>query len=454
MINLQDYWNALAKKDYSFFLQYISNNEYKHAKHTKYICDILQKIEKGEIKRVIFSLPPRHSKSETITKFFPVWYLGRNPDKEVMIASYSADLAIDFGRLARNTMEEWGNKIFNVNVAHDSSAANKWGIEGTRGGLFATGVGGSATGKGYSLGIIDDPIKNMEEAMSPIYQQRLLEWYKSVFYTRRSPDAAIILVMTRWSQKDLAQYLIDEMKKDGEQWLIVSFPAIAEENDILGRNIGETLWPERFDFNFYRDAKLTLGSKVWSSLYQQQPSPEGGVVFKREWFQFYNILPQCQDYVISMDATFKGTDTSDYVVMQCWGRRDAEYYLIDQIRAKMDFVTTVQTFLNFCNKHNYAGRKFVEDKANGSAIINTLKSKIVGIIPINPQGSKESRAQAITPMLESKNVYFQNTTWIGDFIEECIQFPSGKHDDQIDAMSQALNNYHSGASGKVSVRRI
>jgi len=436
---LDHLFKEYAKQDYSFFLEYITHNQYQHAKHTLYLCDVLQKVERGEIKRLIVSMPPRHSKSETITKFFPVWYLGRNPDKEVMIASYSAELASEFSRFSRNVMEESGQDLFGINVSRDSRAANRWGIQGTRGGLFSCGVGGSATGRGYSLGIIDDPVKNFEEANSPVYQQKIIDWYKSVFRTRTAPNAAIILVMTRWSQNDLAGYLINEMKNGGEEWTVISLPAQAEEDDILGRAPGEWLWPERFTPEEYEDFRKSLGSRIWQGLYQQNPTPAGGNVFQRSWFKFYKTLPEMDRTLVSIDATFKDSKDSDYVVFQYWGQKGPDFYLIDQVRDRMDFVTTI-TMLEAFLKKNKTRTILIEDKANGSAIISTLKRKFSGIIPINPTASKESRAQAVAPLFEAGNVYLpEDAPYILDYIEEMVAFPNGSHDDQVDGTSQAIN---------------
>ncbi len=356
-----------------------------------------------------------------------------------MVSSYSAELSNSFSRLSRNVMEEYGKDLFDVSVSRDSRAANRWGIAGTRGGLFSCGVGGAATGRGYSLGIIDDPIKNMDEANSVLHQKRVIEWYKSVFRTRSAPNGAIILVMTRWTQNDLAAYLIDEMKKDGEQWTVISLPAIAEEDDILNRPIGEPLWPDRFPKSELDAIKTSIGSRIWQGLYQQNPTPSGGNIFHRNWFQYYKKLPELDRTFVSVDATFKDSKDSDYVVFQYWGQKGSSFYLIDQLRDKMDFVTTVSSLSIFLKK-NKTKCILIEDKANGSAIISTLKRKFPGIIAINPKASKESRAQAVAPLFEAGNIFIpEEEEFTSEYIEELVSFPTGKHDDMVDGTTQILN---------------
>ena len=396
----------------------------------------------GRIKRLIVSMPPRHGKSELVSRYFPAWYLGTFPDKRIILVSYEADFAATWGRKARDLLEEHGPSLFGIRVSGTSSAANRWDIEGHEGGMVTAGVNGPITGKGADIGIIDDPVKNDQEAMSATYQERAYEWYKSTFRTRIQRDGAIILIMTRWHENDLAGKLLAAQEEEGEKWEIVSLPAIAEDDDPLGRELGQPLCPDLFSKDALESIKKAVGSYWWASLYQQRPSPAEGGIFKRNWWQYYRRVPDRFDEIIqSWDMTFKDTKTADYVVGQVWGRKGADKYLLDQVRDRMDFPATVQAVRNLSAKWPQAKVKLVEDKANGPAVIATLKKEISGLIPVEPQGSKESRAWAVSAEVEAGNVYLPDPSiapWVHDFVEECAAFPNGANDDQVDAMSQAL----------------
>lgn len=433
----------LARRRLVDFMEYDSRGAWRRARHLERLCHALESIERGEIDRLMVFMPPRHGKSEVCSKKFPAWYLGRNPGKEIILSSYAADLAYDFSRIARDTLRERGPELWGVKVSSDSSAVGRWGIEGKRGGCVAAGVGGPITGRGAHVGIIDDPFKNAEEAASQTIRDKVWEWYRSTFRTRLAPGGAIVLVMTRWHEDDLAGRLIAEMQAGGEQWVIIEMQAEAEEGDPLGRAIGETLWPEHgFDKAWAEATKVAVGSYFWQALYQQRPSAPEGEILKRGWWKFYKAIPaDLQEVIQSWDMTFKDSDGSDFVVGGVWGRKGADKYLLDQVRGRMDFPTTLAAVKALTAKWPQARAKLVEDKANGPAVIAMLKREIPGLIPVEPQGSKMARVAAVSPEIEAGNVYLPDPSiapWVNDFIEECAAFPNGKHDDQVDQMSQAL----------------
>lgn len=409
----------------------------------------LQDVSEGRIKRLIVTMPPRHGKSERVSRKFPAWHIGRNPNDEVILASYSIDLSRGFSRIARDTLSAHAD-VFGVKVDKNNQSAESWGTEGYRGGLHAAGVGGPITGKGARIAIIDDPVKNAEEADSETMRDKIWEWYTSTLYTRLTPDGRIIVVMTRWHEDDLVGRLLkkeqDELKEGshkGERWTVINFPAIAEQDDYLGRSEGEPLWPEQgFDRERMEQIKIDVGSRVFNALYQQRPSAAEGNLLKREWWNYYEYLPDINSMLISVDAAFKDEDDSDFVVCQVWGRHGPNVYLVDQVRARMNFLATIQTIRNLYKKYPHAALKLIEDKANGTAIIQTLSREMSGIIPVKPEGGKVARVNAVSAFIESGNVYLPRTAeWIGDFIEEASNFPNGKNDDQVDAMSQALHRY-------------
>lgn len=382
-------------------------------------------------------MPPRHGKSELTSHWFPVWYLDHFPDRNIILTSYEADFASNWGRRVRNSILEHSDQL-RVRISEDSAAANRW-VTTEGGGMVTAGIGGPITGRGAHVLIIDDPVKNAEEAHSKTYRDRAWEWFISTAYTRLEPGGSVIIVMTRWHEDDLVGRVLS---MTDEVWEEVKLPAIAEENDPIGRKPGEALWPERYDENELKRIKNTVGSYVWNALYQQKPSPAEGGIFKRSWWKYYSEPPGEFDEIIqSWDMTFKDTDTSDYVVGQVWGKKGANKYLLDQVRAKMDFPTTIQALRNLSAKWPKARAKLVEDTANGPAVIATLRKEIPGLIPVTPQGSKEARAYAVSPQVEAGNVYIpdpRRCPWVNDFIEECAAFPNGANDDQVDAMTQAL----------------
>lgn len=416
---------------------------YVFSRHHLRIIDALERVERGEIKRLVITMPPRHGKSMIISEFFPAWYLGRNPNKSIITSSYGAELAEDFGRKVRNQIlgQEWQAVFPNAHIDPSSKSSSRFNL--TEGGAYyAVGVGGATTGRGANCLLIDDPVKDREQAESETIRRKIKDWYRSVAYTRLMENGAIIIVMTRWHEDDLVGWCLSEQSH--EQWQVLSLPAMAEEGDLLGRKVGEPLWPERFSLDELDNIKLTLGSRAWNALYQQRPVPEEGNIFKKDWVKYYlpKDLPQKFDKVVlSWDMTFKEGDSNDFVVGQAWGRHGADFYLLDQVRARMGFTDTLAAFRKMADKWPEAREKLVEDKANGPAVIDSLKHDISGIIPIEPDGSKTARAHAVTPMFEAGNVYLPHpecASWIGDYVSELVSFPTAAHDDQVDATTQAI----------------
>lgn len=250
---------------------------------------------------------------------------------------------------------------------------------------------------------------------------------------------------------DLVGHLLEKAAHGGDQYHVINYPAIAEHDEKY-RKEGEALHPERYNLLALTAIKAQIGSELWAAMYQQHPVPEGGGTFKQAWIQYYKELPPFFDKkVLSWDMTFKDSKTSDYVVGSCWGRYQGSFYLIDQVRGRWDFVETLQRFCDFARKHNGVIRKLVEEKANGAAIISTLKKQVTGLIPINPTESKEARASAIATLWEAHNVYIPSPEicpWVQDFTAELLSFPAGVHDDQVDSMTQALSDLQTG--GRIS----
>lgn len=431
------------------------------------ICDeldgFLQDIADKKSPRLIICMPPRSGKSEIVSRSFPAYAFGLHPDMQIIATSYSADLTQRFSRdVQRKIDDPKYAEIFpetslnskNVKTTSFGSfirTAELFEIVGHRGAYRAAGVGGGITGMGADILCIDDPVKDRRDANSATIREALWDWYTSTAYTRLSPGGGVIVMCTRWHMDDLVGRLLDRAASgEGEQWRVINYPAIAE-HDEPHRKAGEALHPERYDLNALLRIQKQVGSRDWAALYQQHPVPDGGGLFKSDWIQHWDKLPERFDAaVISWDMTFKESATSDFVVGQVWGRKDGAFYLVDQFRGRWDFVKSLEQFVAAVRKYPRITRKLIEDKANGPAIISALKRKVTGIIPITPKESKEARANAVTTLWEARNVYLpppDRYPWVAqDFIPELLAFPSGAHDDGVDAMTQALNdlNRHSG----------
>ena len=444
-------YNELCRRMYSEYLIRVHNGMYKPLRHTQYLADRLQAIADGEQKYIIVEMPPRHSKSMTITETFPSYFIGRNPNKRVIATAYSEGLARKFGRLNRNKLVEFGNDIFNIQMANDNSTATNWSVGDNAGGMVATGIGGSITGEGADLMIIDDPIKNNAEAQSETIRNKIWDEWETTLSTRLHKGASVIVVMTRWHEDDIVGRLLERSPYD---WERIRMPAIAEDDDdLLGREVGEPLSIELgFDERWAELKKQEVGSKTWNALYQQRPSASEGNIFKREWWQYYEQVPRKFDrMIISWDLTFKGNDSNDYVVGQVWIKKGADKYLVEQVRGQMDFPDTLQAVKTLARKYPKAREILIEDKANGPAVISSIQREVSGVIPIKPKESKVARAQSVTPQIESGNVFLPKyAAFVDDLIEECASFPNSANDDQVDALSQALNRLVEEKRGIVS----
>lgn len=405
-------------------------------------------------------MPPRHGKSELTSHWFAAWYLSLNPTERIILCSYEADFAASWGRRVRQTIDDHGDAL-GIALAADSRAKHRWHLT-SGGGMMTAGVRGPITGKGGNLVVIDDPVKNFEEAYSPTIRQHTWDWYTSTLRTRLEPGAAIVLVMTRWHEDDLAGRLLAQERG----WREIKMPAVCEsDDDPLGRRHGDALWPERYDAPALAEIEEDVGPLVWAGLFQQRPAPLGGGVFKRTWLRYWFSGPEplpvmttladgtvhvheqqrlpkrLDEQLASWDLPFKGKVTSDWVAGQVWARKAADCYLLDQVKARMNFPEQLLAFKSLALRHPKARRKLVEDAANGAALISSLQTNIQGIVPVPAKGSKEARAAAVSPVFESGNVYLPHPTqapWIKDYVEELVTFPGARYDDQVDATTQAL----------------
>lgn len=466
--SLEDVRKELAKRDYYEYVKYTHKRIYKYTRHGELIANTLNEaIEKrkrmkaGEIpvetQYFMFNVPPQHGKSMHITETFPSYFLGHFPDEGVIEISYNETFASKFGSRNRDKITSYGEELFGIRIAKDTNSKGEWEIidaktgEKTRGGMISRGIMSGITGS--SLGdciIIDDPIKNREEANSEVIREKHWDEWKDSVWSRIHPGAIVIIIMTRWHEDDLCGRLLNPEYGPVLPWQRINLPLecdekhIVEEGNPLNRTIGEPLWPERYGREFIEQVKAY--PSTYNALYQGRPSSATGNMFKRDWWQYYETDPrliQFDEMIQSWDCTFKDSDGSDYVVGQVWGRKGADKYLVDQVRDRMDITTTMDAIRNMSAKWPKARLKLIEDKANGSAIISMLRHKLGGIVPVTPKESKLARAHAILPDVEAGNVYIpRNKPWVQDFIEECAAFPKGANDDQVDCMTQALQRWN------------
>lgn len=450
----------LARRSYEAYFQ-LANPGMKLYPHVKYITDKLQKIVDGEQHFYIFEMPPQHGKSLTITKTFPSYYLMKNPDKRAMIVTYSQDLYSQFATSNRRAFNLWSKRLYGLETRKNT--AQTFDIANHRGSFYATSITGGATGMSADLLIIDDPVKNAEEAKSPTVKQKIWDEWKNTFSTRLQNGASVVVIMTRWQTDDLAGRLLQKMSFPWEE---VKLPAIAEDiprgqTDPIGRHNGEALCPELHSLEDLKTQKLNLGTQSFTALYQQKPTVEGGNIFKREWIKYYvpdratmlrlgltekdvDILPHHLDeQVQAWDATFKSGENDDFVAGQTWARRGANLYLRPGwCHKRLSFTETLSAIKEQSRMYPRALAKLVEDKANGPAIIDTLKIKLPGVIAVSPgSDSKESRARSVSPVFEAGQIHVPHPLWhpeVEDVIEEWCGFPNMAHDDNVDSMVYAV----------------
>ncbi len=451
----------LARRRLLDWCRYVDSG-YMSPPHIELLAEHLEKVERGEIRRLYVEMPPRHGKSEMVSVNFPPWYLGRNPDKRVILASYASELAVGFSRRAKARFSEYG-QIFGQRVSRESSAAYRWDLAGKRGGMFAIGVDGGSTGKGASLFINDDLVKDRKEADSESRRNDIWAWLNEVARTRLEPGGAMVVVGTRWHEDDPIGRIRQMVKRGEEEWVELRLPAEAEENDAIGRAVGAPLWPERYDEAALENIKATIGQRAWLALFQQRPTVASGNIFKRAWLKRYQRedLPRFDRIVLSWDCSFKDeheakSGNPDYVVGQVWGAKGPRRYLLDQVRSQMAFPETLRAIKGLSDAWPRRAAILIEDKANGSAVISTIKRVAPGVIAVEPEGGKIARANAVSSLVEAGDVWVPrdiDAPWVEEFVDEVCGFPRKKFDDQVDCMTQALNYMHDGSDWLADMMR-
>jgi len=423
-------------------------------RHVDVLVDVLELVAAGVLLRVMVFMPPRHGKSETISRLFPGYYISRFPHREVGIASYSGELAYGFSRHARGLYEEAGGTL-----SADASAIREWRSP-AGGGLWAAGVGGSLTGRGFHLGIVDDPVRGAEEADSEAQRRKLQDWYSTVFHTRQEPGAAIVSVQTRWHEDDLAGWLLAREPEALERWHVLDFDAIHEpsaEDDEPRfpascsiepdwREEGEALCPERFPLDVLEQKRSVIGPRAFEALYQQRPTPPEGHLFKRAWFEIVDSSPHDALRIRYWDTA--GTEgRGDYTagVLISKARRTGTFYIEDVVRGRWSPGKRDGHILHTAQMdklHRNNTRHGLEQEAGVAGLDRTHATiRLLAGFSVRanrPTGSKEVRADPLAAQAEVGNVKLVRGDWNTAFLDELAAFPHGKHDDQVDAASGAF----------------
>ena len=422
-----------------------------HGQHHAVMAKKFEQIANGEIKRLIINMPPRHTKSEFASFLLPAWYLGKFPNRKIIQCSNTSELAVGFGRKVRNLVDgdTYGKVFPNVSLRHDSKAAGRWATN-ANGDYFAIGVGGTVTGKGADLLIIDDPHSEQEAALAsgnPEVYDKVFEWYESGPRQRLQPGGAIVIVMTRWGKRDLTGRVLQSMvERDGDEWEIISLPAIKKNE--------KPLWPEFWSYEELVKLRNVLPISKWSAQYQQNPTSEEGAIVKREWWQIWDEKnpPQCSFIIQSWDTAFTKNERSDYSACTTWGvfemnenPEDVHIILLDAHKERLEFPELKKRAMELYREWE-PDSFIVEAKASGAPLIYELRSMGIPVQEFTPVrgNDKISRINAVADLFASGKVWCPPTRWAEEVMEEMAAFPNSDHDDLVDSTTQALIRFRKG----------
>ena len=431
------------------FLEYIHHiwPSFIEGDHHRIIADKLTRVAKGELKRLIVNMPPRHTKSEFASIYFPSWVMGLKPDMKIMQTTHTADLSINFGRKVRNLMDsdEYSNIFPKVSLAADSKSAGKW--QTSQGGeYFAAGVGGAIAGRGADLLIIDDP-HSEQDAMSINLLDSCYEWYTSGPRQRLQPGGSIVIVMTRWNTADLTGRLLTrQTETHSDQWEVVELPAIFEDS-------GNVLWPEFWKKEELDAVKASIPVSKWNAQYQQNPTSEEGAIIKREWWQLWEAEdpPACHYVIQSYDTAFSKKETADYSAITTWGVFSPQegmgdaIILLDAQKGRWDFpelkAIAQEQYVEFS-----PDMVLIEAQASGTPLTHELRAMGIPVVNYRPSrgNDKMTRVHAASPVFEAGMVWAPDRIFADEVIEECAAFPFAPHDDYVDTTTQAILRFRQG----------
>jgi predicted phage terminase large subunit-like protein len=456
LILLKDYQREVTQKNgKANFLDFIKHvyPDYKVGAHHARLAKLFEEIAQGKRKRVIVNIAPRHGKSELISYLAPAWFLGNHPAKKVIMASHTADLAVNFGRRVRNLVGSDAYKdIFpDIELQADSKSASRWGTN-YNGEYFAIGVGGALAGRGADLFIIDDPHSEQDAKLgkSDIFLPAW-EWFQSGPLQRLMPGGAIVVVMTRWSKLDLTGQIVNQMVKndDVDQWEVVEFPAILE--DKMGNEV--SLWPEFWDIKELQARRAAIDVRYWNAQYLQNPTSEEGALIKREWWNIWEEEdpPECEFIIMTLDAAQEANNRADYNALTTWGvffNEDVNNYniiLLNAVKQRLEFPELKQLCIE--EYRDWEPDAFiVEKKSNGAALYQEFRRMGIPVGEFTPGKGQDkiSRVNAVSDLFAGGVVWAPDRRWAHEVIEECNDFPSGANDDLVDSTTLALSRFRQG----------
>ncbi len=456
------HWTIASPADLAY---HAGRGRWRYPPHIRLLNELFVEVATSKEPRfLIVEMPPRSGKSEHVSKYGTAWYAGTFPEKRVILTSYESTFAEKWGRDARNLLDEFGPRLFGVRVAQDSSAASRWGIQGHAGGMVAVGMGGALTGRGGDLIVIDDPLKNWEEAQSATNREKQWDWYRSTLRTRLEPAGSIILIMTRWHEEDLAGKLLAQSAEDSEadQWEAIRLPALAEPDpdeevvdwdewrDRLGRRRGQALWPARFPKSVLRQTQQSVGPIIWEAMYQQRPTRRTGILFQPQNWRYCDAPPAGLKWIRRWDlaATEKkqGSDPDWTAGVLMARASDGLTYIADVRRIRTDglgvenFIrgTAIEDFERWGTRKQ---RMSQDPGQSGKALVQHYKRNVLHGFDFDydsESGNKLTRATPLASQQEGENVVLVRGEWNRAFVEECRTYPRGSHDDMVDAAALAF----------------
>ena len=449
LIRMELIRRELARRRFEDYLALVHSPGWIRSRFSAFLANEIQRFIESDTGNaydiLVLETPPQHGKSMTVTESLPSWILMKYPETRAILSSYNEESAERFSRRNRDKLQQWGAALFGVRLG-GMNRSTEFELEGHRGRLISRGIMSGITGHPADLLVIDDPIKNREEADSPAYRNKVWgEWLNSL-KSRLQAAAKVIVIMTPWHEDDLAARILRTEDNIRLLRLPVEAEPTAREPDPLGRQAGEPLCPElgknakwlrQFKRAYLKDA--SGGQRAWLALYQCRPRAEEGNLIHRDWWRFYDAPPSdLRSLCVSVDAAFKGGENNDFVAITVWGSRNRDFYLLDCVNRHLTFTQTLAEIRAAQGRWPKADAVLIEDKANGSAIIDVLRQEMF-CIPVDPEGGKEARVQAVAPMIESGHVFLpRNAAWIEEYLNQWTAFPNGQHDDMVDSSTQAL----------------
>lgn len=447
--------SALCKRSFYDFIRLVRPG-YEFNWHHLELIEAMQRLADRRMSRLIVQMPPRHGKSEIVSRLFPAWLLARNPNEQVIACSYAADLAEKMSRDCQrimtsprytNIFPEIGiGEIQQVGVVRTNK---RFDIPNHKGYYVSAGVSGAITGEGCTVGIIDDPVKNAEEADSPTYRERAWNWYRSTFKTRFEPGAVEVICQTRWHEDDLAGRIIkDSAERGGEGTEIISFPALCMDPEYI-RDIGEALWEGRYDRAALLKIQQDVGSRSWNALYQQRPSPDEGTDLKKSWFRYYDprtfVIPPTARVNFFFDTAYTDKDKNDPTAGIAYVKIGADFYVLSCLSKWVEFTEAIQFIKTFAAENFYTPRSIIriEPKASGKSVVQVMKKQTSLNVTdaLSPKESKQARVRSISPTVEGGRVFLPSgAAWVDDFLTECAAFPNAAHDDRVDCLTGMILN--------------